>query len=166
MAEGGLEYLFGLYFFEEGKAVFKPFWPHSRQQERLAFEVFIDFVTAHLRRFPRAYVYHYAPYETTALKRLMSLHGTREAEVDDLLRQGKLVDLYAVVRESIRVGESSYSIKAIERFYSSKAREGDVKTAGASVVFYEKWKATADPTILQAIADYNLDDVRSTFELR
>ena len=166
MAEGGLEYLFGLYFFEEGKAVFKPLWAHSRQQERLAFEVFIDFVTAHLRRFPRAYVYHYAPYETTALKRLMSLHGTRESELDDLLRQGKLVDLYAVVRESIRVGESSYSIKAIERFYSSKAREGDVKTAGASVVFYEKWKATADPTILQAIADYNLDDVRSTFELR
>lgn len=166
LAEGGLEYLFGLYFFEEGMPVFKPFWAHNRQQERLAFEAFIDFVTAHLLRFPQAHVYHYAPYETTALKRLMSLHGTREAQVDDLLRQGKLVDLYAVVRESIRVGEPSYSIKSIERFYSSKVRDGDVKTAGASIVFYEKWKATAEPAILQAIADYNLDDVRSTFELR
>ena len=166
MEDGGLEYLFGLYFFEDGKPVFKPFWAHSRKEERVAFEAFVDFVSSHLRQHPEAYVYHYAPYETTALKRLMSLHGTREAQVDDLLRQGKLVDLYAVVRESVRVGEPSYSIKSIERFYSSKVRDGDVKTAGASIVFYEKWKATADPAILQAIADYNLDDVRSTFELR
>ncbi|MDP3108668.1 TM0106 family RecB-like putative nuclease [Hydrogenophaga sp.] len=166
MTEGGLEYLFGLYFFEMGKAVFKPFWAHSRTEERLAFEAFMDFVTAHLRRFPHAHVYHYAPYEATALKRLMSLHGTREAEVDHLLRTSKLVDLYAVVREAIRVGEPSYSIKSIERFYSSKQREGDVKTAGGSVVFYDKWKTSGDPAILQAIADYNEDDVRSTFELR
>lgn len=166
MTEGGLEYLFGLYFFEGGRPVFKPFWAHSREEERLSFEAFMDFVMAHLRRFSGAHVYHYAPYETTALKRLMSLHGTREAEVDHLLRTGKLVDLYAVVREAIRVGEPSYSIKSIERFYSSKQREGDVKTAGASVVFYEKWKTTGDPAILQAIADYNEDDVRSTYELR
>ena len=166
MTEGGLEYLFGLYFFESGKAVFKPFWAHSRTEERLAFEAFMDFVMAHLRRFPKAHIYHYAPYEATALKRLMSLHGTREAEVDHLLRTSKLVDLYAVVREAIRVGEPSYSIKSIERFYSSKQREGDVKTAGGSVVFYDKWKTTGDSAILQAIADYNEDDVRSTFELR
>lgn len=166
MTEGGLEYLFGLYFFEGGQPIFKPFWAHSREEERLSFEAFMDFVMAHLRRFPNAHVYHYAPYEATALKRLMSLHGTREADVDHLLRTTKLVDLYAVVREAIRVGESSYSIKSIERFYSSKQRAGDVKTAGASVVFYEKWKTTGDPAILQAIADYNEDDVRSTYELR
>lgn len=166
MTEGGLEYLFGLYFFQDGKPVFKPFWAHSRADERLSFEAFMDFVMAHLRRFPGAHIYHYAPYEATALKRLMSLHGTREAEVDHLLRTSKLVDLYAVVREAIRVGESSYSIKSIERFYSSKQRAGDVTTAGASVVFYEKWKTSGDPAILQAIADYNEDDVRSTYELR
>ena len=166
MTEGGLEYLFGLYYFVGGTPVFKPFWAHTRTDERLSFEAFIDFVAAHLRSFPSAHIYHYAPYEATALKRLMSLHGTREAEVDHLLRTAKLVDLYAVVREAIRVGESSYSIKAIERFYSSKAREGDVKTAGASVVFYDRWKTSGDPAILQAIADYNEDDVRSTYELR
>lgn len=166
MTEGGLEYLFGLYFFEGGKPVFKPFWAHSRAEERLSFEAFMDFVMAHLRRFPGAHICHYAPYEATALKRLMSLHGTREAEVDHLLRNAKLVDLYAVVREAIRIGEPSYSIKAIERFYSSKQREGDIKTAGASVVFYEKWKTSGDSAILQAIADYNEDDVRSTYELR
>lgn len=165
LEDGGLEYLFGLYFFDAGKAVFKPFWAHSRSEEKKAFEEFIDFVGARLKKFPDAHIYHYAPYEPTALKRLMSYHGTREQEVDDLLREHKLVDLYAVVREGIRVGEPSYSIKFIEHFYS-EAREGDVKNAGASIVFYEKWKATGDNALLKAIEDYNRDDVVSTFELR
>jgi predicted RecB family nuclease len=165
LEEGGLEYLFGLYYFEAGQPVFKPFWGHSRAEEKVAFEAFIDFVKAHLAQWPRAHVYHYAPYEPTALKRLMSLHGTREDEVDNLLRQQKLVDLYAVVREGLRVGEPSYSIKYIEHFYGP-ARSGDVKTAGASIVFYEQWKATGDAALLQAIEDYNKDDVVSTYELR
>ena len=42
---------------------------------------------------PTMHVYHYAPYEPTALKRLMGRHGTREDEVDRLLRGGVLVDL-------------------------------------------------------------------------
>lgn len=166
LEDGGLEYLFGIYHFEEGQPRFRAFWAHSRDEERLAFEAFMDFVVSHLGQFPRAHIYHYAPYEPSALKRLMSLHGTREAEVDALLRQHKLVDLYAVVREAIRVGESSYSIKAMERFYSSKARESEVKTAGASVVFYERWKATRTEALLTAIENYNEDDVRSTYELR
>ena len=165
MEDGGLEYLFGLYFVDAGRAVFKPFWAHSRSEEKKAFEDFIDFVVARLKKFPGSHIYHYAPYEPTALKRLMSYHGTREQEVDDLLREHKLVDLYAVVREGIRVGEPSYSIKYIEHFYG-EAREGDVKSAGASIVFYEKWKATGDDALLKAIEDYNRDDVVSTFQLR
>ena len=165
LEDGGLEYLFGVYLFEAGQPIFKAFWAHTRDEERLAFEQFIDFVTQHLRLHPRAHIYHYAPYEPTALKRLMSSHGTRETEVDNLLRHSSLVDLYAVVREGIRVGEGSYSIKSIERFYSTKAREG-VKSAGASIVYYERWKATSDAALLRAIEEYNLDDVRSTYELR
>ena len=165
LEDGGLEYLFGLYYFDAGRAVFKAFWAHDLAQEKQAFEAFMDFVTARLARHPRAHIYHYAPYENTALKRLMSSHGTRETAVDNLLRQHKLVDLYAVVRESVRVGEPNYSIKSMEHFYSG-LRQGDVKNAGASIVYYEKWKATQDPALLKAIEDYNQDDVISTFELR
>jgi predicted RecB family nuclease len=165
LEEGGLEYLFGLYFFDGGQAVFKPFWAHTRAEEKTAFEQFMDFVTARLRQYPGAYIYHYAAYEATALKKLMSLHGTREADVDNLLRRAKLVDLYKVVREGMRVSEPRYSIKNIERFYM-KAREGDVQNAGASIVFYEQWKATHDPKLLKDIEDYNFDDVLSTYELR
>lgn len=165
LEEGGLEYLFGLYFIQEGKPEFKAFWAHSRAEEKLAFEAFMDFVTGWLRKYPNAYIYHYAAYEHTALKKLMSLHGTREAEVDNLLRTQKLVDLYKVVREGIRVSEPRYSIKNIEHFYL-ESRTGDVKNAGASIVYYENWKETGDPQLLKDIEDYNFDDVRSTYELR
>ncbi len=165
LEEGGLEYLFGLYLFEGGEPVFKTFWAHSRAEEKLAFEAFMDFVTGWLRRYPGSHIYHYAAYEQTALKKLMSLHGTREAEVDNLLRAQKLVDLYKVVREGIRVSEPRYSIKNIEHFYL-ESRTGDVKSAGASIVYYERWKETRDEQLLKEIADYNLDDVRSTYELR
>ena len=163
--EGGLEYLFGLYLFDKGKPVFKPFWAHTRSEERVTFEAFMDFITGHLRKYPSAHIYHYAAYEETALKRLMSLHGTREAEVDNLLRAGKLIDLYRVVREAIRVSEPRYSLKNIEHFYL-EARSGAVTDAGASVVYYDRWKETGDAQFLKDIEDYNHDDVRSTYELR
>jgi uncharacterized protein len=165
LEEGGLEYLFGLYYFEAGESTFKPFWAHNRREEKLAFEAFMDFVTAWLKQHPKAHIYHYAHYEETALKKLMSLHGTREAEVDALLRRRKLVDLYKVVREGIRVSEPRYSIKNIEHFYLEQ-REGDVTNAGASIVFYERWKETGEAQSLKDIEDYNFDDVRSTYELR
>lgn len=165
LEDGGLEYLFGVYYFKDGEPEFLPFWGHTRQEEKLAFEAFMDFVTAHLAGHPQAHIYHYAPYEPTALKRLMSLHGTREAEVDALLRQRKLIDLFQVVRESIRVSEPRYSLKNIELFFRGP-RGGDVKSAGASVVYYERWKATGDTAILKEIEDYNREDVVSTFDLR
>jgi predicted RecB family nuclease len=163
--DGGLEYLFGLYFLEEGGWQFKGFWAHDREQERRAFEDFIDFVVQRLRSFPGAHIYHYAKYEETALKKLMSLHATREVEVDNLLRHGILVDLYQVVREAIRVSEPRYSIKNIEHFYL-EAREGEVTNAGASIVWYEKWRETGERKLLDDIELYNKDDVRSTQLLR
>jgi len=165
LEDGGLEYLFGLYLIDSGKPVFLPFWAHSRAEEKSAFEAFMDFATQRLKTYPKAHIYHYAPYEVTALKKLMGLHGTRELEVDKLLREHKMVDLYRVVREGVRVSEPRYSIKNMEHFYLEK-RAGAVTNAGASIVYYEKWKQTQDPQLLQDIADYNEQDVRSTLELR
>ncbi len=165
LEEGGLEYLFGVYYHDDGQPKFQPFWAHSRQEERQAFQDFMAFVMDRLARYPNMHIYHYAPYEETALKRLMSLHGTCEAEVDHLLRSERLVDLYKVVRESLLASEPRYSIKNLETFYMEK-RTGEVTNAGASIVFYEHWKETRDPALLQQIHDYNEDDCRSTYLLR
>lgn len=157
-----LEYLFGFVHVEADKEVFTPFWAHDQQEEKVAFERSVDFITARLAAHPDAHVYHYAAYEETALKRLAMYHGTREAEVDDLLRQGRLVDLYQVVREAIRTSEPGLSIKNLEAFYLEGGRGGEVKTAGESIVVYEAWRALRDPALLQEIADYNELDCRST----
>ncbi|WP_313623835.1 TM0106 family RecB-like putative nuclease [Achromobacter sp.] len=164
LEEGGLEYLFGLYVVDDGAERFIPFWAHNRGEEKQAFEAFIDYVVARLQRHPDAHIYHYAPYEATALKKMMSVHATREAEVDNLLRLAKLVDLYQVVREGVRVSEPGYSIKNIEHFYLDQ-RAGDVTNAGASIVYYERWKRTGEARLLQDIEDYNRDDVVSTYKL-
>ena len=91
----------------------------------------------------------------------MSEHGTREFQVDQLLRNHKLVDLYKVVKQGLRISESSYSLKKVENFYMEKW-EAEVVSAVESVIFYEKWKLTQDPAILDSIRNYNEDDCRST----
>jgi predicted RecB family nuclease len=165
LVAGGLEYLFGFVDTVDGAPRFRAFWGHDRAQEKAAFEAAIDLIVSQLERFPAAHVYHYASYEESALKRLAMLHGTREDAVDHLLRTGKLIDLYQVVRESIRVSEPSYSIKNLEVFYMPP-RTGEVKSAGASVVMYEEWRQLQEPALLTEIAAYNEVDCVSTLKLR
>jgi predicted RecB family nuclease len=163
--EEGLEYLFGLRFVDNGETRFEPLWAHDRPAERVAFERLMDFLVERMQRFPGMHIYHYAHYEPSALKRLMSLHGVREAQMDDLLRRERFVDLYKIVREAIRTSEPGLSIKDLEIFYMPP-REVEVQTAGASIVHYERWRATQDRAELDRIQRYNEDDCRSTQLLR
>jgi predicted RecB family nuclease len=162
--EDGLEYLFGVVTAAEDDPRFHALWATNRAEEKLAFEAFMDFVIERLERWPDMHVYHYAPYEPTALKRLMGLHATREDEVDHLLRNQVLVDLYAVVRQSMRVGEPGYSIKNIEHFYMEE-RETEVAGGGDATVAFEEFLETGDRSPLEAIERYNEDDCRSTLLL-
>ncbi len=163
--DGGLEYLFGVYYFDDGQPQFTAFWAHDRAEERQAFIDFMNFVEARIARFPSAHIYHYAHYENTALKRLMTSHGVKESAVDQLLREHRLVDLYKVVREALRISKDSYSIKSVESFYAEK-RSADVKKASDSIVVYEQWRESRDPALLESIRVYNEDDCRSTWQLR
>jgi uncharacterized protein len=174
----GIEYLFGVVEAPvagtESEPVFRPFWAHSRSGERRAFLDFLDYVEKRRARYPDMHVYHYAPYEKTALRNLSLVHQAGEDTVDDWLRQGLLVDLYATVRHSLRISEASYSIKKLEPLYmEDNLRSGDVKDAGASVVAYAAYCAARDEgrrdeadTILASISDYNQYDCLSTLRLR
>jgi hypothetical protein len=107
----------------------------------------------------------YAAYEPTALKRLAMRYATMEAELDQLLREHRFVDLYRVVVQSLRASTEGYSLKDLEAIYWHQ-RTGEVKTASASIVEYERWCVTKDNTILDSIEDYNKDDCVSTAYLR
>ena len=161
----GLEFLFGFCYRDEtGEVRYEALWARDRDGERAVFERFVDWVVERRRRHPRLHVYHYAAYERTALTRLMGEHGTREREVDDFLRQEVLVDLYRIVRQSLRASTSSYSIKAIEALYGFE-REAEVKGGDDAVVSFETWIETGDESLLAEVERYNEEDCRSTFEL-
>ena len=171
-ADWGLEYLFGTVEVDTGGPVFLPFWAHDRAQEKQALVDFVEHVRERRRQWPDLHVYHYAPYETSALTRLAARHGVCENEVDDLLRDGVFVDLYAVVRAAVRVSQRSYSIKKLEPLYMD-AREEDVQGGAESIVAYHEYEQAlveerreeADRR-LRDIAAYNEKDCESTLRLR
>ncbi len=163
-----LEYLFGAV---DVDGTYHAWWGHDDAGEKRAFEEFVDFAIAKLDRHPDMHIYHYAAYEKTALRRLMSRHGTREEEVDRLLRNEVLVDLYRVVRQGIRLSTDSYSLKKVERLYMP-AREESIADAAGSMVMYERWLISredgseGDQALLDEIALYNERDCASTALLR
>jgi uncharacterized protein len=171
--DDGLDYLFGVL---ETDGTFTAIWStddageFTLEGERRAFERLIDLVMDRLARDPSLHVYHYAPYEPTALKRLMGRYGTREQEVDRLLREGIMVDLLRAVRQSLRASVESYSIKKMEQFYGF-TREVDLRDAGSSIVAFEQWLQLGEgdqPAAghLERIERYNRDDVVSNQLLR
>jgi hypothetical protein len=60
VGEHGLEYLFGYQFRNEaGDWVYNARWALTRDQEKGAFEEFIDFVMKRWEKYPDLHVYHY-----------------------------------------------------------------------------------------------------------
>ena len=164
---GGLEYLFGVTYEEEDRLCFKDWWAHNDVMEKSSFEDFMDWVYSRWQADPKMHIYHYAPYETIALKRLMGKYSTREEALDDLLRAGVFIDLYQIVRQGVRVGADGYSIKDLEPLYGCQ-RGGEVKNAQASVVQYFHWKQSKqaespeESPLLKDIREYNKLDCDST----
>ena len=171
----GLEYLFGIVDLDGADERFVPFWAHDRVEEKEALRAFFDYIAERRSAYPDLHIYHYAPYETSALKRLTVRHGIGEDQLDDLLRAGVFVDLYATVRQSLRVAQPSYSIKKLEPLYMGD----DLRSAAGvsdgmdSVVQYHEFcaaRAVGDMDranhLLDGIADYNRYDCVSTLRLR
>ncbi|WP_404478587.1 TM0106 family RecB-like putative nuclease [Novosphingobium sp. BL-52-GroH] len=165
LTEGGLDYLWGVHHVVDGHPEFRFRWGHDRAAERVAFESTVDWIVAHLAANPGAHVYHYAPYEVTALRRLSTLHASREDAIDTLLRERKLVDLYGVLRQSIRTSEPNLSLKTMEVFFARK-RDQAVTNAGDSIVEYKSWQDSGEQKILDDILEYNKVDCENTEALR
>jgi predicted RecB family nuclease len=169
---GGLEYLFGTWSRnnEAAEFEFRDWWAHDRNEEKIAFEDFIDWVFARWRKNPAMHIYHYANYEVSAVRRLSTRHDTRQEEVDELLRNNVFIDLYKIVRHGLRVGEDSYSLKAIELLCRPKRATG-IASASESMVQYANWMQSGQrrdwksSDILKGLRDYNEDDCKSTAEL-
>ncbi|MBA3844770.1 MAG: TM0106 family RecB-like putative nuclease, partial [Actinobacteria bacterium] len=156
-----LTFLFGMLVRNGERWEYVPFWGHTPEQERRAFERAIDLVTERLVRWPQLHVFHYSAAEPSAIRQLMATHATRELEVDDLLRRGVFVDLLAVVKQAMRVGVESYTLKQIEKLAGFE-RTAALASGSDAVLAYERWQTTRDQRELDAIAAYNEEDCRAT----
>jgi len=167
--EWGLDYLFGLV---EPDATFRAFWAHDYAEERVALEQFLAYVAERRAKHPGMHIYHYAAYERTHLLSLAARHGVGEDTVDDLLRDDVLVDLYPLVKKSVRVGSHSYSIKKLEPLYMPSERSGVANAADSVSEYADARQLIRDGDVaagqakLDAIASYNEYDCVSTLRLR
>lgn len=171
VGEHGVEYLFG-YLFQnaDGAAVYQGDWALTHADEKRAFENFVDFVMARWARFPSLHVYHYAPYEPAAMKRLMGRYATREEEIDRMLRAGLFVDLYQIVLHSLRASVESYSIKRLEPFYTftraMPLADANVALANFQANLELGDAPSIDDEVKATVRAYNEDDCRSAASLR
>ena len=171
--EQGLEYLVGTVTIPTEARVqprYEALWSFERAGEKKAFEKFISTVMERWRRYPDMHIYHYAPYEPSAIKRLAGRHGACVDEVDQLLRAGAFVDLYRVVRQGLRASTESYSIKNLEPFYNF-ARAVPLREATLAQQTFEAVLALGKGRedigeLINTIEGYNRDDCLSAFFLR
>ena len=166
----GLEYLFGWVLLENGTPRYEALWALDPAGERRAFERWVDLLMARWAAHPDLHVYHFAPYEPAALKRLMGRFATREAEIDRLLRAERFVDLHAVVRRALRASVERYSIKDLEPFYGfTRAMPLDEARPSLSAVEHALElgrKDAIDAAMRSTVEAYNRDDCVSALALR
>jgi predicted RecB family nuclease len=171
--ETGIEYLIGMVFLpdiDDRQPEYYPLWSFDPVAEKQAFERFIAIVMDRWKHYPGLHIYHYAPYEPAAIKRLAARHGTCIDEVDQLLRAKIFVDLYRVVRQSLRASIESYSIKKLEEFYgftrAVSARDSVVALQTFQSILALGGDRENAKEIVDKIEAYNRDDCLSTLRLR
>jgi predicted RecB family nuclease len=172
----GLEYLFG--FVTTGDQpgdipAYEKLRALDPRSEKEAFERFIAMAVDRWARYPDMHIYHYAPYEPTALKRLAGRYNCCGDEIDRFLRAGLLVDLYRVVQQGVRASVESYSIKKLEPLYGF-VRDVPLDHADAALHAFDAAMALGEldgdldglEKITEVIEGYNRDDCISALRLR
>jgi uncharacterized protein len=127
-------------------------------------------VMARWERDDGMHVYHFAPYEPSALKRLVGRHGACEVELDRLLRGGRLVDLHAVARQGVRASVEHYSLKDLEQL-AGFTRGVDLREASRARRRIEAALDVGDgeriaPADRDTVEGYNREDCEATAALR
>jgi uncharacterized protein len=162
---GGLEYLFGVTTVDTGTPASAPGrLPRASRKARV--EQFIDFVRKRLDMWPDLHVYHYASYEPSALKRLMSEHATEKTRSTTCC-DGRCSS--TCIRSSASLFVSRTTAIRSRRCEPSSCPRQEVArslTVGDSILEFERWLESHDPSILEAITTYNEEDCLSTVRLR
>jgi predicted RecB family nuclease len=164
---GSLEYLLGYAYRDgSGNLKYEKLWATNRAEEKRAFERFMQFVSERRKQYRNLYIYHFAPYEPSAIKRLARVHAIYEKEVDELLREQRFIDLHAVFKEALLASVERYSLKDLEKFttYTRIAELHDASKARKTLecaLELNEFNSLSSETI-QLVEVYNEDDCLAT----
>ena len=167
---GGIEYLLGVVIRNEnGELIYKRYWAKNLEEEKQIFGEFMRFLLDRWTQFPDMHIYHYSPYEPSAIKRLASKHALHEEDNDRLLRGLRYIDLHAISKETLRASVERYSLKDLEKF-TDYIRKVDLALAGPArrnLEFMLEFRSglEIDPQLMDMVQDYNEDDCRATHAL-
>ncbi len=151
----GIEYLFGLLI--DGK--YRYFLAKTPEQEEKAWKDFISF----FREKEDFRIYHYAPYEKNAMKKLKHRYGCDEKTYRKITQN--MIDLFSAVKKTAVLPLYSYSIKDIAKHLGFEWSEKDA-SGGQSTIWFTRWLAEKDPKFIETIIQYNKDDVMATEKVR
>lgn len=163
----GREYMFG---FTTSDKTYDRRWAFSAEDEKSAFEWFVDLVMERWQEHPPMHVYHFSPKEPSAIKALMGRYATRESEIDRWLRGGLFIDLHSILKQSVRASVEQYSLKDLEAFHRFK-RKLPLDKARVAMRQIEHALELSRPEKIEDetradVEIYNADDCCSTQSLR
>lgn len=177
----GLDYLFGLLELgevvddfvprsEPGAPRYHAFWAKNLAEEKRGFERVVDRIMQGREEFADLHVFHFGHREVDAMRKLSCRHNTREAEIDQLLREHVFVDLLGIVKRSLRASVESYTLKQLEGLYDF-TRRIELRRAARAMQLYGWFLETgeggeAEAELRADIARYNEEDCLSTYRLR
>jgi uncharacterized protein len=154
------DYLYGFLIRRSGVDEYISFVAESPEEEEKMWRGFL----AWTEELPETFtVYHYAQYEFQRLHQLAKRYDC--ADHEGLVRfMNAFIDLKEVARTHVTFPLHFYSLKSIAKFLGFEWK-GDVKGGGESIFAFDRWLETRDRSHLDAIIDYNEEDVRATAHL-
>jgi uncharacterized protein len=175
----GLMFLFGMTANDGAGDQYLTWWAHDERAERQALCDVVDCLCDRLSKNPNMHIYHYGNFEPSVMDELAQRYRVRQRQVERLISSGVFVDLYPIVRDSVRTSQENMSLKSVEALYMAprttriKSGEQVVRAYGDYLAirggdlrrFGGRAPVTAEQ-VLADIADYNRDDCMSTMGLR
>ena len=150
-----VEYLFGFLVRDAGGERYEYQLAERPEDERRMWQEFLGWC----ERLPDDYiVYHYGTYEKSRLATL-----ERQYDGNKALKKfrSRLVDLNEIIKDAVVFPLYFYGLKDIGEYVGFE-RAGRIENGGDSVAYYEDWLRLGRRSKLDAVIEYNRDDVEET----
>lgn len=152
------DYLFGVLIVENNHPTYRAFFAETPDELPEMWKEFLSFMES----YADAPIFHYGSFEAEVLRRFGDRYGW--SVFFDTGLEDRLVDLLYVMRPVIVLPLAFYSLKDVATHIGFAWRSHDASGAN-SVLWFEEWLKTKDPSLKKKILDYNEDDVLATWKV-